>query len=178
MEPLFLLILVLVVLALLLIISAIKFIPNNRVGIIEKRFSSRGSVHADRFIALNKEAGYQPELLRGGVHWLMPIQYRVHLSPLVAIPQGQIGYVFARDGEPLPPTQTLASVIPEGKNFQEVDAFLRHGGQRGPQREKLRDVTHSLKLAQFFVFSDAWPSYLPMKNIEEKNFNINSSVIQ
>src|SRR5258707_4676047 len=178
MEPLFLLILVLVVLALLLIISAIKFIPNNRVGIIEKRFSSRGSVHADRFIALNKEAGYQPELLRGGVHWLMPIQYRVHLSPLVTIPQGKIGSLFARDGEPLPPTQTLASVIPEGKNFQEVDAFLRHGGQRGPQREILRDGTYAFNLAQFVVFTDAGTYYLPMNNQEEKNFNIMASLIR
>src|SRR5258708_30761498 len=164
MEPLFLLILVLVVLAMLLIISAIKFIPNNRVGIIEKRFSSRGSVHADRFIALNKEAGYQPELLRGGVHWLMPIQYRVHLSPLVTIPQGQIGYVFARDGEPLPPTQTLASVIPEGKNFQEVDAFFRHGGQKGPQLEILPEGTTPFNLDQLVVFSEPGTYLLPLTN--------------
>ena len=39
----------------------------------------------------------------------MPFQYRVHQMPLVTIPQGKIGYVFARDGQPLPPTQTLAS---------------------------------------------------------------------
>ena len=31
--------------------------------------------------------------------------------PLVTIPQGKIGYVYARDGKPLPPSQTLGSVV-------------------------------------------------------------------
>jgi uncharacterized membrane protein YqiK len=60
-------------------------------------------------IALNGEAGFQPDVLRGGWHLMPPFQYRVHKMPLVTIPQGKIGYVFARDGQPLPPTQTLAS---------------------------------------------------------------------
>lgn len=42
--------------------------------------------------------------------------YRVHTSPLVTIPQGQIAYVFARDGQPLQPTQTLGCIVPVGKN--------------------------------------------------------------
>jgi uncharacterized membrane protein YqiK len=37
-------------------------------------------------------------VLRGGWHFLMPFQYRVHRVSLVTIPQGKIGYVFARDG--------------------------------------------------------------------------------
>jgi uncharacterized membrane protein YqiK len=39
-------------------------------------------------IALRDEAGYQPWILRGGMHWLMPLQYRVHRMPLVTITQG------------------------------------------------------------------------------------------
>ena len=73
------------------------YIPNDRVGDLEKRWSVKGSVKSG-FIALEGEAGYQPELLRGGLHYLMPLQYRVHRLPLVTIPQGKIGYVFARDG--------------------------------------------------------------------------------
>jgi hypothetical protein len=136
------------------LVAGIRFVPNNRVGIIEKRFSVKGSVKADTFIALNKEAGYQPNVLRGGLTWLMPIQYKVHLAPLVTIPQGQIGYVFARDGIPLAPTQSLGSVIPESKTFQEVEGFLKNGGQRGPQREILREGTYALNLVQFVIFTE------------------------
>src|SRR5258708_6207263 len=150
MEPLVILLLFLIVVAFVVLLSFVRFIPNNRVGIVEKRFSGKGSVK-EGLIALNNEAGYQPNVLRGGIRLLAPFQYNVHLAPLVTIPQGQIGYAFARDGLPLHPTQTLSQVVSEGKNFQDVEGFLRHGGQRGPQRQILREGTYSINLAQFAI---------------------------
>src|SRR5689334_7088367 len=139
MPEIFLILLAAIVVILLLVfLSGLRLVPNNRVGIVEKIFGNKGSVK-DGFIALNNEAGYQPKILRGGWHIRAPFQYRIHLAPLVTIPQGQIGYVFARDGIPMHPTQTLGEVIPEGKTFQDTDAFLKNGGQRGPQREILRE---------------------------------------
>ena len=121
------------VILLLIVLSLwIRFIPNTRVGIVEKRWSAKGSIKSG-FIALNGEAGFQPNLLRGGIHLLPPFQYAVHRAPLVTIPQGRIGYVFARDGQPLSPTQALASNA-TAHDFQDVTAFMRDGGTRGPQR--------------------------------------------
>ena len=69
----------------------VRYIPNDRIGILEKKWSARhGSVRSG-FIALSGEAGFQPEVLRGGYHVFRPFQYRVHAVPLVTIPQGQIG---------------------------------------------------------------------------------------
>lgn len=163
-----LIILVLIVIGFL--VSGIRYIPNNRVGILEKRFATKGGVKADSFIALNKEAGYQPNVLRGGLTWLMPIQFKVHLVPLVTIPQSQIGYLFARDGIPMTPTQALGTVIPESKTFQDVEAFLKNGGQRGPQREILREGTYALNLVQFVVFTEDGIYYLPISREEEAIF--------
>jgi uncharacterized membrane protein YqiK len=159
-------------------LSGLRIIPNNRVGIVEKRFSGKGSVKSDSFIALNREAGYQPKVLRGGFSWLMPYQYRVHLAPLVTIPQGQIGYVFARDGVPLAPVQTLGSVVPESKNFQDVEAFLKNGGQRGQQREILREGTYALNLVQFVVFTEDGLYYLPINRDEEPVFKRMATLIR
>ena len=59
----------------------------------------RAAVPEGRIIALRREAGYQAELLRGGVHFgYWRWQYRVHKTRLVTIAQGKIGYVYARDG--------------------------------------------------------------------------------
>ena len=116
---------------------SLRYISNHRVGVVEKLWSRRGSVSGG-LIALDGEAGYQPDVLRGGLHAFRPFQYRIHSLPLVTIPQGQIGYVFARDGDTLPPTQTLART-PDGVDFSEVRAFLENGGQRGPQRRILRE---------------------------------------
>src|SRR5512138_3446228 len=91
----------------LLLLSGVRFIPNNRIGVVEKRISLKGSLKSG-LIARHGEAGYQPMVLRGGLHYLMPIQYVVHMLPLVTISQGRIGYVFARDGKELEPTQVLA----------------------------------------------------------------------
>lgn len=127
----------------------LRYVGNNRVAIVEKLWSASGSVNAG-LIALNGEAGYQGEILRGGFHFFMPFQYRLHSQPLVTIPQGQIGYIFARDGAPLGPTQTLASNAATA-DFLNVRAFLTDGGQKGPQRTILREGTYAINLAQFVI---------------------------
>src|ERR1700690_2575686 len=128
----FLILVGIVVLIILFLIglSGIRYIPNNRIGLVEKRWSLKGSVKGG-LIALHGEAGFQPQVLRGGLHYLMPIQYVVHMMSLVTISQGQIGYLFARDGRQLEPTQVLASNV-DANDFQDVEAFLKNGGQRGP----------------------------------------------
>lgn len=141
-------------------LGGIRFIPNKRIGIIEKLWSGAGSVQGG-LIALEREAGFQPGVLRGGLHFLTPFQYRVHSMPLVTIAQGQIGYVFARDGKPLPPTQTLASNF-DALGFEDVRAFLTGGGQRGPQRNVLREGTYAINLAQFAVVTRDQLYFLPL----------------
>lgn len=178
MDLLLILLLVIGAGALIFVLGGLRIIPNNRVGIVEKRFSVKGSVKSDSFIALNREAGYQPNVLRGGITWLMPVQYKVHLAPLVTIPQGQIGYVFARDGIPLHPTQSLGAVVLESKNFQEVEGFLKNGGQKGPQREILREGTYALNLVQFVVFTEDGLYYLPINREEEPIFKRMASLIR
>ena len=47
----------------------IRYIPHNKVGILEKMWSFKGSLKEGKLIALDKEAGYQAEVLRGGLHF-------------------------------------------------------------------------------------------------------------
>lgn len=139
-----------------------RYIPNNRVGIVEKLWSSKGSVSEGRIIALNGEAGYQADILRGGVHlkfwrWM----YRIHKVALVTVPQGKVGYVYARDGQPLSPSQTLGRIV-ICNNFQDARAFLGEGrtdedlgtGQRGRQRAILREGVYAINLALFVVITE------------------------
>jgi uncharacterized membrane protein YqiK len=129
------------------------YIPHNRVGVIEKLWSGKGSLSEGRILALAGEAGYQSELLRGGVHFgYWRWQYRIHRARLVTIPQGEIGYVYARDGEALAPSQTLGRVV-TCNNFQDAVAFLEPAtdlprGQRGRQRAILRERVYVLPQVQ------------------------------
>jgi uncharacterized membrane protein YqiK len=157
---------IVLILGVLFFLSGVRFIPNNRLGIVEKRFSGKGSVKSG-LIALNGEAGYQPDVLRGGIHYLMPVQYVVHIAPLVTITQGKIGYVFARDGAPLASDQTLASNV-QVSDFQDVRAFLKNGGQRGPQRRILREGTYAFNLMQFVVITEETVYSLPLNRDESQ----------
>src|SRR5262249_2234464 len=139
-----------------------RYIPHNSVGVVEKLWSAAGSVPEGRILALSGEAGYQAELLRGGLHFgLWRWQYRLHKAPLVTIRQGRIGYVYARDGQPLPPSQTLGRVVP-CNNFQDARAFLGSGtqagesacGQRGRQRAILREGVYAINPALFVVMTE------------------------
>src|SRR6201996_2614766 len=131
-----------------------RYIPNNQVGIVEKLWTTKGSIDGG-FIALNGEAGYEPEVLRGGLHVFFPFMYRIHKSDLVTIGQGKIAYVFARDGAPLGASQVLGANDTEDKSdFQNARRFLLGGGQKGPQRKILREGTYAINTTQFAIVTD------------------------
>src|SRR5918912_1709687 len=132
----------------------IVYIPHTQVGIIEKIWSSKGSLREGQIIARNGEAGFQARFLRGGVHFgLYPWQYRIHKEPLVVVAEGKMAYVYARDGVPLEPVQTLGRNV-ECNHFQDAIAFLEAGGQRGRQRGILREGVYAINLALFVVITE------------------------
>ncbi|NKI69388.1 flotillin family protein [Collimonas pratensis] len=142
-----------ILLAIFLSVSGIiRYIPNDRIGVVEKLWSSSGSVKAG-LLALHGEAGLQPDLRRGGFHFFAPFQFRVHIHPMVSVTQGRIGYVFARDGIDLPAGQTLADNA-KVEDFRDVRSFLEGGGQKGPQRKILREGTHIINPALFVVMTE------------------------
>jgi len=146
--------LVVAFLILLRVANIFRYIANNQVGIVEKMWAAKGSIKSG-FIALHGEAGFEPEILRGGVHLFFPFTYRIHTSDLVTVGQGKIAYVFARDGAALGASQVLAANDTEDKSdFQDVRRFLEGGGQKGPQRKVLREGTYAINTTQFAIITD------------------------
>ena len=161
---------IVLVLGLIILVRFIRYIPNNRVAVKEVRFNWSGNkLEAGRIIALNGQTGYQPDVMRGGIHLISPLN-AAHSGNLVTIPQGQIGYVYARDGEPLPATQTLARTV-ECNNFQDVRAFLANGGQKGVQRAILREGSYAINTAQFVVLTQNSLYYLPLDKGDDGQFS-------
>ena len=132
----------------------IVYIPHTQVGVIEKIWSSRGSLREGQIIARNAEAGLQAKFLRGGIHFgLYPWQYRIHREPLVAVAEGKMAYVYARDGVPLEPIQTLGRTV-DSNHFQDAIRFLEAQGQRGRQRAILREGVYAINLALFVIITE------------------------
>jgi hypothetical protein len=64
-----------------------------------------------------------------------------------------MAYVYARDGVPLEPIQTLGRNV-ESNHFQEALDFLERDGQRGRQRGILREGVYAINLALFVVITE------------------------
>jgi uncharacterized membrane protein YqiK len=164
---------ILVVLLLLALpwLLGVRYIPHNSVGIIEKLWSSRGSLREGRIVASAGEAGFQTRLLRGGLHFgFYPWQFRVHKQPLVAVSEGKLGYVYARDGLPLSPMQTLGQVV-ECNHFQEAQAFLANTGQRGRQRLILREGVFAINTALFVIITEDRVFSGPIREREQTKYS-------
>jgi uncharacterized membrane protein YqiK len=132
----------------------IVYIPYTHVGIIEKIWSSKGSLREGQIIARNGEAGLQARFLRGGIHFgLYPWQYRIHKEPLVVVAEGKMAYIYARDGVPLEPVQTLGRNV-DSNHFQDAVRFLEAQGQRGRQRGILREGVYAINLGLFVVITE------------------------
>lgn len=154
---------VIVALVVLVLVSgAFVYIPNDRVGIVERLWGAPSLTRG--LIALKGEVGFQPQVLRGGIHYFFPFQFRVHRADLVTIPQGEIGYIFARDGRELVDGQTLGEIVEAG--IEDAAAFLQAGGQKGPQRAIIREGTHAINVAQFSIITASRVHGVLMSNEE------------
>ena len=143
-PPAVLIIGALIVLILLLMICyrlilrffGVVIIPQDSIGIVNKKFVLVGSHRTlpdGQIIALFGEAGYQADTLAPGLHFLLwPWQYAVTLQKFIAISEGKVGVVEASGGSPLSEGRVLGKAV-DCDSFQSVRAFLEKGGERGPQ---------------------------------------------
>lgn len=118
------------------LIFGMVIVPENRIGLVTKKFvlfGAKRSLPDGRIIATNGEAGFQAQALAPGLYWGLQIwQYRVEMVPFTVIPEGKIGLVLARDGAEIPTGRILARKV-ACDNFQDANLFLQNGGQRGRQ---------------------------------------------
>jgi uncharacterized membrane protein YqiK len=130
----------------------VVIISEREVGIVVKRFSMK-RLPPGRLIALNGEAGYQADTLSPGLHvgyWRW--QYRIMKTPVVVIPQGEIGLLVAADGEPIPPHRILGKEV-DCDSFQDARKFLENRGEKGRQLAILTAGTYRINQALFTVIT-------------------------
>jgi uncharacterized membrane protein YqiK len=129
-------------------------IPAGSYGEAEKRFVLFGKnrkLPDGAIIALHGEAGIQAETLAPGLHWgLWPWQYFITIRPFFQVHPGKLGVVEARDGKPLEGGRVLARKV-ACDSFQDAGAFLRNGGERGPQIAIIPPGTYRINTELFQV---------------------------
>lgn len=150
-------------------IFGIIIIPEDRVGVVVKKFVLFGKnkrLPEGRIVATEGEAGYQAETLAPGVHfWKWPWQYNVSLEKLQEVEKGHIGLVYAKDGNEIPTGKILARKV-DSDNFQDAVKFLKNGGQKGRQTAYLTSGLYRINTALFEV------TFVKMETIEDGKVGI------
>jgi len=142
--------LALVLLSLFLWVST-RFIREDESGLVIKRFGPR--LPPGRIVAMNGEAGYQAKMLNPGLHFPMwRWRYKIVRVPLVVVSPGEIALVVAADGAAIPSERVLGKEV-RCNQFQDADAFLRGGGERGRQLAFVTAGSYRINPALFEVVS-------------------------
>jgi len=114
----------------------IIIIPEDKIGLVTKKFVLFGAnkeLPEGRIIAVNGEAGFQAKTLPPGIYfWYWIWQYQITLQPFIVIPEGKIGLIMAKDGRELETGRILARKV-DCDSFQDAEAFIRNGGRKGRQ---------------------------------------------
>ncbi len=132
-------------------------IPQNTMGLVNKRFVLLGgnrTLPDGAIIALKGEAGYQADTLAPGLHiGLWPWQYEIDVVPFTTIQEGCLGVVESRDGIPLSGGRVLGRQV-ACDSFQNARQFLESGGQRGPQIAVIPPGTYRINTQLFAVVEE------------------------
>jgi uncharacterized membrane protein YqiK len=150
--------------ALFVVVAGAWVIGESHSGLVIKRYGP--PLPAGRFIAANGEAGFQARLLPPGWHFfLWRWKYKIVKVPVVVVGPGEIALVIAADGQPIPSERVLGKVV-ASDHFQDAEAFLRHGGERGRQLAFLTSGTYRINPAAFDVVLPATATAHGMKPAE------------
>ena len=143
---------VLVLMALLLVAFGrmLVNVGGRQVGLIERRLTGQ-PLPRGRVVALSGEIGVQAKALGPGLKLLFPFRYRVSKIDLIEIGEDEVGLIEAIDGSPLAPGRIFAEHVDGHDSFQDGEAFLRNGGQKGPQVDILPPGTYRINTYLFNV---------------------------
>jgi uncharacterized membrane protein YqiK len=125
---------VIVFLILFLIVAGgmLIVIGGTQVGLIERRYIGR-TMREGRVVAMKDEIGIQARILAPGLHVLFPFLYVVRKTEMLVVNDDEVGLIESIDGKPLEPGAIFARHVTGHNSFQDAEAFLNNGGQKGPQ---------------------------------------------
>jgi len=118
----------------------------------------------EKFLANGGEKGPQIQILPPGTYRINPVLFKLRKMPVTVIDKGKIGLVTAMDGGGIPPGRLLAKKVEGHSNFENGQAFLDNGGQKGPQIQILLPGTYRINLDLFKVEIQS-ASIVPAKKI-------------
>ena len=119
-----------ILLGVIIILNAFTIARGDQIIVLERRWIGK-QMPDGRTVALRNEVGVQARVLGPGFHFLFPFIYKVKKYKFLVVPENKIGVIRAITGAPIPPGYVMAKSV-DCDLFQDGEAFLRNGGEKGP----------------------------------------------
>lgn len=166
--PLIGLIVLVVTFKLWLRLFGVIIIPQNTMGLVNKRFVILGSNRTlpdGAIIALKGEAGYQSDTLAPGLHiGLWPWQYEIDTVKFTTIQEGCLGVVESRDGIPLSGGRVLAKHV-DCDSFQNARQFWKMAVSAARRFPSFRQALTASTLSFFRLWKKKRSKCLTTKSV-------------
>jgi len=145
-------------------LAAFLTVPQGKVGAVEacdgrpllsgrmvaREVACDSFQDASSFLTGGGERGPQMTVIPPGTYRINSLLFKVNIVDAVTVPPGKIGVVEARDGKPLSNGRIIARQV-DCDCFQDGQAFIDQGGERGPQMAVMSAGTYRINPFLFSV---------------------------
>lgn len=113
-------------------------------NILGQRVDCDNFQDAVKFLENGGERGRQTAYITSGSYRINTLLFQVSLTNMVRIQESMVGIVTTLDGLPIEANQIAGKLVDGHNNFQDFDAFIKAGGNRGLQPQVVLAGSYNL----------------------------------
>lgn len=113
-------------------------------NILAKRVDCDNFQDAEKFLNNGGQRGRQTAYVTAGSYRINSLLFNVSITEMVRIQESKVGIVTTLDGLPIDAGQIAGKLVEGHNNFQDFDAFIRNGGNRGLQPQVILAGSYNL----------------------------------
>lgn len=113
-------------------------------NILGQRVDCDNFQDAVKFLENGGERGRQTSYITSGSYRINTMLFQVSLTNMIRIQESMVGIVTTLDGLPIDANQIAGKLVDGHNNFQDFDAFIKAGGNRGLQPQVILAGSYNL----------------------------------
>ncbi|TCC88192.1 flotillin family protein [Pedobacter frigiditerrae] len=113
-------------------------------NILGQRVDSDNYQDAVKFLENGGQRGRQTAYITSGSYRINTMLFQVSLTNMIRIQESMVGIVTTLDGLPIEANQIAGKLVDGHNNFQDFDAFIKTGGNRGLQPQVILAGSYNL----------------------------------
>lgn len=113
-------------------------------NILGKRVECDNFQDAEKFLNNGGQRGRQTVYVTAGSYRINTFIFQVSVTDMIRIQESMVGIVTTLDGMPIEAGQIAGKLVDGHNNFQDFDAFLQQGGNRGLQPQVILAGSYNL----------------------------------